>query len=184
MGIMTSTLYLFGSAAPPVFDVAKVIEDAQSRGFDVCLGLTPTAARWLEESLAGLAALTGHPVRWEYKLPGQPDVWPQADVIAFAPATFNSVNAWAQGITRDFVVGVVAEGVGKGIPMVAMPCVNAAYAQHRALERSVAELREMGVEVLYGEGGFVPNQPGQARPEGYPWRLVLDAAERLARRDA
>lgn len=176
---MTSpVLYLFGSAAPPVHDVAKVIEDAQRRGFDVCLGLTPTAARWLGGQMPALEELTGHPVRSEYKLPGTADVWPKADVIAFAPATFNSVNAWALGLTRDFVIGVVAEGIGKGIPIVAMPCVNAAYVQHRQFERSVAELREMGVDVLYGEGGFVPNQPGQGRPKEYPWHLVLDAVER------
>lgn len=180
---MTSrTLYLFGSAAPPVFDVAKVIEDAQARGFDVCLGLTPTAAQWLDSQLGELERLTGHPVRSEYKLPGEPDVWPKADVILVAPATFNTVNAWALGITRDFVVGVVAEGIGKGIPMVAMPCVNAAYVRHRQFERSVAELREMGVEVLYGEGGFVPNQPGSGKPKEYPWHLALQMAERVAAR--
>lgn len=177
---MTSrVLYLFGSAAPPVHDVAKAVEDAQQRGFDVCLGLTPTAARWLGDQLPTLAESTGHPVRSEYKLPGEPDVWPKADVIAVAPATFNTVNAWALGITRDFVVGVVAEAIGKGIPLVAMPCVNAAYVQHRQFERSIAELRAMSVEVLYGEGGFVPNQPGQGRPGEYPWHLLLDAAERL-----
>lgn len=180
---MTSrTLYLFGSAAPPVFDVAAVIEDAQQRGFDVCLGLTPTAARWLDGQLPELEELTGHPVRSEYKLPGEPDVWPKADVILFAPATFNTVNAWALGITRDFVVGVVAEGIGKQIPMVAMPCVNAAYVQHAQFERSVAELRAMGVQVLYGEDGFVPNQPGQSKPREYPWHLALDAAERIAKK--
>jgi hypothetical protein len=181
---MTTTsrvLYLFGSAAPPVFDVAKVIEDAHERGFDVCLGLTPTASRWLDDQLPALAELTGHPVRSEYKLPREPDVWPKADVIVVAPATFNTVNAWALGITRDFVVGVVAEGIGKGIPTVAMPCVNAAYVQHRQFERSVDELRQMGVDVLYGEGGFVPNQPGQGKPKEYPWHVALDAAERRVR---
>ncbi|MDX3576016.1 flavoprotein [Streptomyces sp. FL07-04A] len=176
---MTSrVLYLFGSAAPPIFDIAQVIEDAQARGFSVCLGLTPTANRWLGDQLPDLQEVTGHPVRSEYKLPGEPDVWPKADVIAFAPATFNSVNAWALGLTHNFVVGVVAEAIGKGIPIVAMPCVNAAYVQHSRFERSVAELRAMGVEVLYGEGGFVPNQPGQGRPREYPWPVVLDAVER------
>jgi hypothetical protein len=177
MGLMTRTLYLFCSAAPPVFDVAKVIEDAQARGWDVCLGLTPTAARWLEPSLEGLAVLTGHSVRSEYKRPGEPDVWPKADVILFAPATFNSVNAWALGLTSTFVVGVVAEAIGKGIPVVGMPCVNAAYVQHPAFERSVEFLRSAGVAMLYGEGGFVPNQPGQGRPDAYPWGLALEAAE-------
>ncbi|MEV6677183.1 flavoprotein [Streptomyces erythrochromogenes] len=173
----TRTLYLFGSAAPPVFDIAHVIEEAQARGWDVCLGLTPTAADWLEDGLDGLAALTGHPVRSRYKRPGEPDVWPKADAILVAPATFNTVNAWAQGLTDRFVVGVVAEGIGKGIPMATMPCVNAAYVQHRAFERSVEELRQMGVQVLYGEGGFVPNQPGEKRP--YPWERALDAMDSL-----
>ncbi|MGW9611822.1 flavoprotein [Streptomyces diastaticus] len=171
-----TTLYLFGSAAPSVLGVGTVIEDAQQRGFDVCLGLTPTAARWLEPQTAELERLTGHPVRSEYKAPGTADAWPKADVVLFAPATFNSINAWALGITSSFVVGVCAEGIGKGIPLVTMPCVNAAYAQHRALDRSVAELRDMGVSVLYGEGGFQPNPPGEGRE--FPWRLALDEVER------
>jgi hypothetical protein len=145
----------------------------------VCLGLTPTAARWLAPQLGELERLTGHPVRSEYKMPYEPDVWPKADVIAVAPATFNTINAWALGLTHNFVVGVVAEGIGKGIPLVVMPCVNVAYVQHRQFERSVAELREMGGRVLYGEGGFVPNRPGQGRPKEYPWALVLDAAQEL-----
>lgn len=181
---MTTTsgvLYLFGSAAPPVFDVATVIQDAQARGFDVCLGLTPTAALWLAPQLTELERLTGHPVRSEYKMPGEPDLWPKADVIAVAPATFNTINEWALGLTHDFVVGVVAEGIGKDIPTVTMPCVNAAYAQHRQFRRSVAELRAMRVRVLYGQGGFVPNPPGQGKPKEYPWHLVLTAAEELAR---
>ncbi|MFF3789244.1 flavoprotein [Streptomyces sp. NPDC001981] len=147
-----------------------MIEDAQSRGYDVCLDLTPTAAHWLDPQLE---QLTGHPVRSEYKAPTASDVWPRADVALFAPATFNSLNSWALGLTSSFVVGFAAEAIGKGIPLVTMPCVNSAYAQHRALDRSVAELRGMGVTVLYGPGGFEPNHPGERRP--YPWHLALDA---------
>ncbi|WP_329163911.1 flavoprotein [Streptomyces sp. NBC_01717] len=168
-----TTLYLLGSAAPPVLEIASVIEDVQSRGYDVCLGLTPSAARWLDPQLPQLEQLTGHPVRSEYKAPTASDVWPPADVALFAPATFNSLNSWALGLTSSFVVGFAAEAIGKGIPLVTMPCVNSAYAQHRALDRSVAELRGMGVTVLYGPGGFEPNQPGERRP--YPWHLALDA---------
>ncbi|WP_228982667.1 hypothetical protein [Streptomyces sp. DH12] len=67
---MTRTLYLFCSAAPPVFDVARVIEDAQARGWDVCLGLTPSAARWLEPSLDG--AVRERRVRAQRAGPGPP----------------------------------------------------------------------------------------------------------------
>lgn len=171
-----TTLYLFGSAAPPVLEVASVIEDAQGCGWDVCLGLTPTAARWLEADLPDLERLTGHPVRSEYKRPGHPDVWPRADSILVAPATFNTVNAWALGLTSSFVVGVAAEAIGKRIPTVTMPCVNAAYGQHPQFDRSVQTLREAGIEVLYGPGGFEPNQPGERR--SYPWDLALEAVAR------
>ena len=62
----------------PSFELPSVIGQAQAAGWDVCLGLTPTAARWLEPCLLALEELTGHPVRSEYKLPGEPDVWPPA----------------------------------------------------------------------------------------------------------
>jgi Flavoprotein len=180
--VMTSrVLYLLGSAAPPLLRIAEVIRDAQAHGWDVCLGLTPTAARWLEDGLPELEALTGHPVRSRYKLPWQPDVWPPANVALLAPATFNTLNQWALGITEKFVVGVVAEAIGKGIPLITMPCVNSAFVQHWQFGRSVAALREMGVRVLYGEGGFVPNEPGQGRPEAYPWHLALAAADEAYR---
>ncbi|MGP3924512.1 flavoprotein [Streptomyces sp. 8N616] len=170
-------LYLLGSAAPPVLNIGNVIERAHAAGWDVCLGLTPTAARWLDDQLPALENLTGRPVRSQYKLPQEPDVWPPADVAVVAPATFNTINQWALGITEKFIVGFVAEGIGKGIPMVTMPCVNAAYVQHTQFATSIATLRAMGVHVLYGEGGFVPNEPGKGRPEAYPWHLALDAAQ-------
>ncbi|OEJ98238.1 flavoprotein [Streptomyces thermolilacinus SPC6] len=175
--IKMRTLYLFCSAAPPVFEVASVIEDAQARGWDVCLGLTPSASRWLEPSLDGLAALTGHPVRSDYKRPGDPDVWPPADAVLFAPATFNTVNSWALGITGAFVVGVAAEAIGKGLPIVTVPCANAAYVRHPQFDRSVETLRAAGVTVLYGEGGYVPDPPGQDWPSSFPWALALDAVD-------
>jgi hypothetical protein len=171
-------LYLFGSAAPPVMEVASVIESAQQRGFDVCLGLTPTAAEWLDDSIDDLTVLTGHPVRHSYKRPGTADAWPKADVILFAPLTANSLNSWALCLTSVFVVGVVAEGIGKGIATVAMPCVNAAYAVHPQIDVSVATLRKAGVDVLYGQGGFTPNEPGQGKPKEYPWQVALDAVAR------
>ncbi|MFF3728840.1 flavoprotein [Streptomyces sp. NPDC002476] len=173
------TLYLFGSAAPPVLDVSLVIGLLRGRGWDVCLGLTPTAARWLREELPELEKLTGHPVRSEYKRPGDPDVWPRADAILLAPASFNTINQWALGLTSSFVVGVVAEGIGKRIPTLTMPCVNAAFVRHPQFERSVETLRSAGVDVLYGNGGFVPNQPGERRPGGYPWEIAVDALDAL-----
>ncbi|KRV47914.1 flavoprotein [Wenjunlia vitaminophila] len=177
---MTSrVLYLFGSAAPPVLSYPEVVRLAQADGWRVCVGLTPTAADWLAADLAALGELTGYPVRSRYKSPGDPDVWPPADAVAFAPITFNSINSWALGLTSSFVVGVAAEAIGKGIPICAMPSVNVAFTQHPQFEMSVSRLRKAGVTVLYGPDGFVPNQPGRGNPEEYPWNVLLGSVSAL-----
>ncbi|GAA2640764.1 flavoprotein [Streptomyces axinellae] len=179
-GMASRVLYLLGSAAPPVLQTADIVVEAQRDGWDVCVGLTPTAAHWMKDELRSLERFSRHPVRSGYKLPGEPDAWPPATVALVAPATFNTVNQWAQGLTDKFVVGFASEAIGKGIPLVAMPCVNAAYARHPQFGRSLATLREVGVRVLYGPGGFEPNEPGRGRPDAFPWRLALDAASEAA----
>ncbi|WKV70182.1 flavoprotein [Streptomyces sp. PCS3-D2] len=162
------TLYLLCSAAPPVFDVAHVIEDAQARGWNVCLGLSPTAAHWLAESLDGLAALTGHPVLWQYPLPGEPEQWPAADALLYAPATFNTVNAWALGLTDTLTVGLATEALGNGTPVTAVSCTNSALAAHPRYETSLATLRGAGVQLLLHD-----NTPMQA-PAHFPWATALN----------
>jgi hypothetical protein len=166
-------LYLLGSAAPPVLDAGRVVERAQAAGWEVVLGLTPTAALWLREDLARLEALTGHLVKSRYRRPGEPDVLPPADAVLFAPATFNSVNCLALGLTSAWVVGYTAEALGAGVPVAVMPCVNTALAAHPQFGRSVRTLRSAGADVLLGEGFHTPGAPGTADPAGYPWQSAL-----------
>lgn len=178
---MTSSrvLYLLGCAAPPVLDVADVVRRAQADGWDVCVGLTETAALWLDDQLPALEAQTGHPVRSAVRTPWDAEVWPRADVAVLAPATLNTVNAAALGLTPHFVGGYVAEAIGRRWPLLVMPCVNSAYATHPQFGRSIGTIREAGVQVLYGEGGFEPLPPGRGDPAAYPWHLALEAAGRL-----
>ena len=175
----TRVLYLLGSAAPPVLDIAAVIERAQVQGWEVCLGLTPTAAAWLENDLPALAALTGNAVRSAHRSPREQDPWPPATAALLAPATFNTLNAWALGLTNSFIVGFVAEAIGKGVPLATMPCVNQALAAHPQFDRSIETLRGAGVRVLLGEGGFVPNVPGHGNAAAYPWDAALTAVADL-----
>ncbi|MGW6912617.1 flavoprotein [Kitasatospora sp. NPDC054939] len=168
-------LYLLGSAAPPVLSYAEVVADAQARGWDVVVGLTPTAAAWLEPELPGLAELTGHPVKCRFRWPGEPEVLPPADAVLVAPATLNTVNSIALGLTPSWVAAFAAEAIGRRIPMAVMPCTNQALTAHPQMARSVETLREAGVRVLLGEGGFVPNPPGTGNPAMYPWEAALDA---------
>ncbi|GGV39301.1 hypothetical protein GCM10010245_62260 [Streptomyces spectabilis] len=48
----------------------------QAAGWEACVILTPSAARWWEGRLDELAELTGHRVRSQYKLPGESDALP------------------------------------------------------------------------------------------------------------
>jgi phosphopantothenoylcysteine synthetase/decarboxylase len=125
--------------------------------------------------MAELAKLTGHPVHTDYKLPGQPDVLPHPDAILVTPATFNTLNKWAQGIADTLALGLVTEAIGLQLPLVALPYLNQAQAAHPALSRSVDFLRANGVTVLLGEGGFVPHVPKHGNVDAYPWGAALAA---------
>ncbi|WP_052852197.1 flavoprotein [Streptomyces avicenniae] len=171
-------LYLLACGAPPVRYLERPVREARARGWDVCVGVTPTAAEWTVDQHAGWERLAGHPVRVRPRVPGAPaDGWPPATVTVVAPATLNTVNAVALGLTPTWVAANACEAIGKRKPLVVMPCVNSAYATHPQFGRSVEVLRSTGVRVLYGPGGFVPNEPGQGQPEAYPWHLALDAAD-------
>ena len=172
-------LHLLGSAAPPVVDLVDVVGRAQADGWTVCVGLTTTAAEWVEDQLPALEGQTGHPVRSTPRKFGEGEVWPRADVTILAPATLNTVNTTALGLTTNFVTAYVAEAVGKRWPLVMMPCVNSEYATHPQFGASVETLRSAGVRVLFGEGGFRPHPPGQGDRKAYPWALALDAARSL-----
>lgn len=174
-------LYLVGCATPAVLEITDPIIQAQTRGWDACLIVTPTAGLWLESELEDLAAVTGHPVRMRYKLPGQPDVLPAPDAILVAPASFNTINKWAAGTADTLALGLITEGIGKQLPLVALPHLNSAQAAHSAFSRSVDQLRADGVRVLLGPyDGHVPHMIGGRRTP-FPWRLGLDALNDVLR---
>ncbi|MCO6748831.1 flavoprotein [Streptomyces sp. IpFD-1.1] len=177
----TRTLYLIACAAPPARRITTPIRAAQAAGWDVCLILTPAAHRWATQDadgeLAALQQLTGHPVRWQYKLPSQPDALPAPDAILAAPLTSNSLHKWAAGISDTLALGLLTEALGlqPRIPIVALPHWNAAQDRHPATAGSIATLREAGVAVLHGDTGFVPHEPRRGDLDAYPWHTALAA---------
>jgi hypothetical protein len=177
--VTTRTLYLIACAAPPARRLDAPIRSAQAAGWDVCVILTPSAYRWASEDAEGeieaLESLTGHPVRWQYKLPSQPDVLPPPDALLVAPLTSNTLAKWAASISDTLALGLITEGIGMGLPIVALPHWNDAQGAHPAVGRAVEFLRAAGVTVLLGEGGFVPHKPRHGDPTAYPWQAALDA---------
>ncbi|WP_081902865.1 flavoprotein [Lentzea aerocolonigenes] len=109
---------------------------------------------------------------------GQPAL-PKATAVVVAPATYNTINKWAAGIADTCLLTQLAELTGLGVPLAVLPFVNTALANNRPFRRSVDELRESDVTVLFGEGGFVPHPPrtdGQAM-DSCPWGAALSAVK-------
>ena len=156
-------LYLIACGARPAAQLPDFVTFAQAEGWDVCLIGTPDAARFLDTGL--LAQLTGHPVRVQYKDPDEPDVLPPPDAVVVAPATFNTINKLAAGISDTLGAGLVNEAIGLRLPVVAVPWASA-LARHPAFQRSVALLREWGVTVLLDTGRLPPSATQEAV---FPW---------------
>jgi phosphopantothenoylcysteine decarboxylase len=152
-------LYLIVCAAPPAQQTVRVVTPLLEAGWDVCVIATPQASRWIDRS--ALEARTGHLVRTDYKLPGEADPLPRADIILVMPATFNTINKWAQGISDTLATSLLCEALGRGTPpVVAVPCLKMDLIRHPAFKRSLALLREYGVRVLH-------------EPERYPSPLMV-----------
>lgn len=173
-------LYVIVCAAGPAADAGKLVTAAQERGWDPWIVPTPSAVDFID--VPALEETTGHPVRARYRRPGEDGKLPPADAVIVAPATYNTINKWAAGISDTFALGLLAELTPSGIPIAVLPFVNASLAANRLFIRSVGELREAAVKVLLGDDGFVPHPAGQGggRIASFPWELALDAIEPAA----
>jgi len=169
-------LYVLVCGGQPARDVEPFVRRTLADGWDVCVIATPSAARFL--NLSHLAELTGHPVRTDYKHPDEPDVLPAADVLVVAPATFNTVNKIAAGISDTLVLGLVNEGLGAGKPVVLAPFPNRELARHPAFAASLRALRSWGVHVVFDEDDFASSRPAGSPGDGprspgdgprFPW---------------
>jgi hypothetical protein len=172
-------LYAIVCGAGPAADVGRLVDLAQQRGWDVQLIATPAALDFID--IPSLEARTGRPVQSQYRKPGQPRS-PKADAIIVAPATYNTINKWAAGVSDTYALGILAEAPSLGIPTVVLPFINHALAGRRAFCLSVDELQGEGVRILLGAGKFEPHPPGTGgeRIDAFPWGLALNEAERLS----
>ncbi|MBV6698462.1 flavoprotein [Kitasatospora aureofaciens] len=125
--------------------------------------------------LGTLLHLTGRPIRHEFRLPSQENLLPPPNAILVAPLSANTLNKWAAGHADALALGLITEAIGLPIPIVALPHYNTAQAAHPAIGRSVATLREAGVNVLLGPDGFTPHPPGESTLRTYPWQAAIDA---------
>lgn len=174
-------LYVIVCAAGPATHVGRLVDLAHVRGWHVQLIATPAALDFLD--IPAIEAKTGRPLRSRYRSPDQPRS-PRADAIIVAPATYNTINKWALGISDTYALGILAEAIGLHIPAIAVPFVNTTLADRLPFRRSIAQLRDEGARVLFGPGQIEPHPPGtgETRLDDFPWELALDEAQHLHNR--
>ncbi len=172
-------LYAVACGGRPAGDLPAFVQEAQASGWEVCVIATPSALKFMD--LDHLAKLTGHVVRYDYKQPEEPDVLPPADAMVVAPATFNTINKWAAGISDTLALGLLNEAVGLGLPVVAMPFPNIALAQHPAFRRSMRELEGLGVRLLFDPDTYPLPTPnlGPASRDLFPWQALREELAKL-----
>jgi phosphopantothenoylcysteine synthetase/decarboxylase len=165
-------LYVISCASRPAQRVPELVQAAQAAGWEVGVVVTPQATKFVDVPL--LERLTRYPVRSEYKRPEEPDVLPRADAIVVFPATFNTLNKWVLGISDTLALGLLCEYMGLKMPIVAVPCVltNSGLDAHPAFPRSIAQLREYGVHVLYEPDKYPPKNE-------VPWEIILETLHQI-----
>ena len=172
-------LYVIACGGRPAGDLPAFVEEAQANGWEVCVIATPSALKFMD--LDHLANLTGHVVRFDYKQPDEPDVLPPPDAIVVAPATFNTVNKWAAGISDTLALGILNEALGLSLPVIAVPFPNIALARHPAFRRSMADLEALGVRLLFDPETHPLPTPnlGPASRDLFPWQALRDEFAKL-----
>lgn len=160
-------LYLIICAAPPAQHMHDILSLLQEAGWDVYVIATPQASLWIERER--LATLSGHIVRTEYKRPGEADPFPKAHAVLVMPATFNTINKCAQGISDTLATSLLCEHLGrKTSPMVFVPCLKIDLVNHPAFVNSLRVLRACGATILH-EPERYPS------PAMVPWECIISA---------
>lgn len=167
-------LYLVASGAAPARELPEVIAGLIA-GWDTCVITTPEGARFFDPQQ--ITELTGHPVRTSFKDPDAPDVLPPAEAFAAAPATFNTINKWAAGISDTLALALLNEAIGLGLPIVAVPWPNEPLARHPAFGRSVATLRGCGITVIL-DPVHLPHHDGTGDAP-FPWAALRAELARI-----
>ena len=163
-----AVLYLIVCGARPADRTVEHVADLAARGWDTCVIATPEGRRFFDPEQA--QAVSGHPVRVTYKDPDADDVLPPPDVMLVAPASFNTINKLAAGISDTLALGLLNEALGQGLPIIVAPWAKSALRSHPAFPQSIDFLRRAGIRLVEGSG-----EAG----EPLPWNRVLSELSQL-----
>jgi Flavoprotein len=174
-------LYIIACGGRPGADLPAFVEHAQAAGWEVCVVATPSGMKFLDASR--LAELTGHPVRSDYKRPEDPDVLPPPDAVVVAPATFNTINKWAAGISDTLALGLLNEAIGMHLPVIAVPFPNVALVRHPVFARNLDLLKECGVRLVFDPDAHPLPTPNLGAPSRdlFAWQALIRELDLLTK---
>src|SRR5215472_9594188 len=112
-----SVLYVLACGSPAARGLSVLVGLAQKRGWEVVVATSAQGRRFVDPE--ELAHRTGHPVLSAFEEVAE-HALPAPHAIVMAPATVNTVNKWAAGIADTLPLGLPIEGVGRGLPVVAL----------------------------------------------------------------
>jgi len=166
-------LYIVTCGGRPAGDLATYVEQMRADGWDTCVVATPSARKFIQADR--LAEVSGHVVRYEYKQPDEQDVLPAPDAVIVAPATFNTINKWAAGISDTLALGLLNEAVGLGLPIIAVPFPTVALARHPTFRTSIKTLRSWGIRLIFDPERHPLPTPNMGPPaaELFPWPALM-----------
>jgi phosphopantothenoylcysteine synthetase/decarboxylase len=173
------TLYLITCGAPLASRIGDGVRAARQEGWTPYVIPTNAALPWLEgQDLSNAPVLSGH------RKPDDSKRAPRADAVVVVPATFNSLNAWANGNASTYPLTTMCAALGSRTPTVAVPFAKHDLAGHPAWLASLAVLRYAGITILDPHDGSdsllepIISGTGDHVAANFRWEWVLQKLHR------
>ena len=170
-------LTIVACGAGPAAAISTCVKLAQDRGWTVQVTATPAALDFFDA--AAIADQAGSPVRSQYAKPGAPrSLIP--DAILVAPATYNTINKWAHGISDTYASASSPRPPAWASRSWSCPSSTPpwpAAPRSAATSTPYARRREDPPQPRRLPAAPTPHRRGPDRL--LPWHLGLDEAERM-----
>jgi phosphopantothenoylcysteine synthetase/decarboxylase len=138
-------LYHVVCGTTTAYRAPEIIAAIRSRTEDLIVMLSPGATRVISPRMLMLEP--GHRLVESYFdeaiLPRPAD-----GPVVVAPCSFNTLNKLAQGIADSLPHSLIADIIGRGLPVIVAISANLALMAHPRAAQSIATLRSWGVSVI------------------------------------
>ncbi|WP_432543472.1 flavoprotein [Kineococcus sp. SYSU DK002] len=155
---------LLVSASRPLRSLDHGLRLARERGAGLWVGASDSALSWLDQD--AVEASIGRPLLNA----GEP-LPEERSTVCVAPATFNTVNKLASGISDTLVTAVAAEAIGAGNPVVVAPSMNTALLSHPVTAENRRRLTSYGVHLVWPRAGNEDSEDFSTW-----WQTVIDTS--------